>query len=180
MVWYRHGQKAFELVRMTNIMAVLHDCCVYSLLCVARRSVDYLSKSVCESIKRGQGTIASWIAPAAFQNIIWIIEHILSFLHVDLLLPKAASYSWRCVIAHLNFPPTVLYTWSVSRFCVVQVFVSSCDVKLWRCSKEFTLEHYHTPGVYDSKSTTAESLYSDLRTTYHEWRLNFDLQFCGI
>jgi hypothetical protein len=30
------------------------------------------------------------------------------------------------------------------------------DVILSRCSKEFTLEHYHTPGVYGSKSMTAE------------------------
>jgi hypothetical protein len=45
-----------------------------------------------------------------------------------------------------EFPANSFIYWSPSLFCV-----GSCDVKLWRCSKEFTLEHYHTPGVYDSK-----------------------------
>jgi hypothetical protein len=52
-----------------------------------------------------------------------------------------------------EFPANSLYTWSVSRFLRV---CRQFDVILWRCSKEFTLEHYHTPGVYDSKSMTAE------------------------
>jgi hypothetical protein len=78
------------------------------------------------------------------------------------LLPKAASYSWRCVIAHLNFPPTVLsvlyteaYLDFVSFKFLSAVVTSNYDVAVG-CSKEFTLEHYHTPGVYDSKSMTAE------------------------
>jgi hypothetical protein len=84
------------------------------------------------------------------------------------LLSKAASYSWRCVIAHLNFPPTVLYTWSVSRFFRV---CRQFHVILWRCSKEFALEHYHSPGVYDSKSMTAEYFVQRQRTTFQEWCL---------
>jgi hypothetical protein len=36
-------------------------------------------------------------------NVCLILVHL-----PDFLLPKEASYSWRCVIAHLNFPLTVL------------------------------------------------------------------------
>jgi hypothetical protein len=52
-----------------------------------------------------------------------------------------------------EFPANSFIYWSVSRFFRV---CRQFDVILWRCSKEFTLDHYHTLGVYDSKSTTAE------------------------
>jgi hypothetical protein len=66
---------------------------------------------------------------------------------------KWQPYSWRCVIAHLNFPPTVLYTEAYLDF-VSAVVTSFYDVAVRNL--HWTLEHYHTPGVHNSKSMTAE------------------------
>jgi hypothetical protein len=82
------------------------------------------------------------------------------------LLPKAASYSWRCVIADLNFPPTVLYTEAYLDF-VSAVVTSYYDVAVrnlhWSIiiPQEFTIANRRLPNT----------LFSDLRTTYQEWRL---------
>jgi hypothetical protein len=56
-----------------------------------------------------------------------ILNVFCKMLYAWLLLPKAASYSWRCVIAHLNFPPTVLYTEAYLDF-VSAVVTSYYDV----------------------------------------------------
>jgi hypothetical protein len=79
-----------------------------------------------------------------------------------------------------EFPANSFIYWRVSRFCV-----GSCDVILWRRSKEFTLEHYHTrPQEFTiANRRLPNTLFSDVRTTYQEWRLKnisiCTLQFCS-